>query len=239
MLEARREMDVVVRGETFRLLAERAVFWPSEGVLFVSDLHWGREPYLQSKGFAVPDSAFESESAILASLVARTQAREIWVLGDFVHHPQGLTEALREKLRHWVEAIRSGGRSRDGGVKITLIPGNHDRSAREWAPACGITLAPEGIRRGEFEFQHEGKPGSAFAWYGHLHPSIRIPELLGNRKLPCFLLRRNEAFLPAFSRLAGGGEIGRIRPSDRIYPIHGDEVFYFGFEDERPAEKGP
>jgi DNA ligase-associated metallophosphoesterase len=231
MLEAKREIDIILRNETFRLLAERAVYWPSEGALLCSDLHWGREPYLQSKGFAVPESAFESESAILTALAKRVEAREIWVLGDFIHHPQGLTASLREKLGQWGQSL--------GDVKVTLIPGNHDRSAREWAPACGLALAPEGIHRGEFEFQHEGTPGSRFAWYGHLHPSIRIPELFGHRKLPCFLVRRNEAFLPAFSRLAGGGEIGRIRPSDRIYPIHEDQVFHFGFDEERPAEKEP
>jgi DNA ligase-associated metallophosphoesterase len=229
MLEAKSEIEVLVRNQRFTLLAERAAHWAEEGALFCSDLHWGREPFLQSRGFAVPEATFEFEAATLADLARRKGVREIWVLGDLIHHPQGLDGPFREKLRHWVESL--------AGVRMILIPGNHDRTAREWAPDCGIALAPDGIRKGEFRFLHEAEAGPDFVWSGHTHPSLRIPELLGNRKLPCFLVRRNEAHLPAYSRLAGGAEIGRLRADDRVYPIHEGEIFHFGLsESEREPD---
>jgi DNA ligase-associated metallophosphoesterase len=228
MLEAKSEIDVLVRNQSFTLLAERVAHWAAEGALFCSDLHWGRESFLQSRGFAVPEATFEAESSTLAELAIRKGAREIWVLGDLIHHPQGLDGPFREKLRRWVDSL--------AGVRMVLVPGNHDRAAREWAPNCGIALAPEGIRKGEFRFLHEAESGEGFVWSGHTHPSLRIPELFGNRKLPCFLLRRNEAHLPAYSRLAGGAEIGRLSGSDRIYPIHEGKIFHFGLPESKREE---
>src|SRR6476661_4130196 len=94
-------LNVRIDGTNFMLLSERAVLWTDEHVLFCSDLHWGRESYLQKKGFAVPEVSFKRESKLLAELARNLEAKEVWVLGDFIHHPEGVTDELRAGLAEW------------------------------------------------------------------------------------------------------------------------------------------
>jgi DNA ligase-associated metallophosphoesterase len=207
---------VRIRDTSFMLLSERAVFWIDERVLFCSDLHWGRESFLQTKGFAVPEVSFEKESKLLVELSRGMEAKELWILGDFIHHPQGVTEEIRSGLRAWTNELK---------LPVTLIPGNHDRGISSWIRDSGIDVAGEALVRKDFEFRHEGEgaPGH-YVWNGHLHPAVRIPQLLGHKKLPCFWIRRDVGYLPAFSRLAGGAEIEPHRAGDRVFAVANDEV---------------
>lgn len=216
-----------VRDQTFWLSPERVVFWEEERVLFASDLHWGREAFLQRKGFAVPDVLFASDAETLSRIVDECGVKEFWILGDFSHHPAGMHDELKDRIGKWRSTLKQ--------TDVILVPGNHDRSLEKWLPECGIALHQEPIQRGAFRFLHEPErspePGfisdkeSLFSWYGHLHPAMRIPELTGSRKYPAFYVQNSCAYLPAFSRLAGGADILKIAPTDRLFPIAEDSVF--------------
>ncbi|MBC7396003.1 MAG: ligase-associated DNA damage response endonuclease PdeM [Bdellovibrionales bacterium] len=215
-------MRVEIQGQHFELFPERAALWTEKSVLICSDLHWGRENFLQKFGMAIPSHSFEMESEILYHLLKSTGARELWILGDFIHHPKGLDADLLDRLHAWLLSLQV-----ELKVEVAFVPGNHDRKFKEWAANLPLKIHPEGIRSGDFCFLHEPpleRTNNDYHWYGHLHPSLRIGALFGNRKIPCFLIRRREAFLPAFSRLAGGATVNFI-PSDRIFGIAEKQVF--------------
>jgi DNA ligase-associated metallophosphoesterase len=221
-------MRIKIREDEFVLCAERAIFWPKHRVLFCSDLHWGREAYLQSKGFAIPDRNFDLEANTLKSLLKNLGAVELWILGDFIHHPEGLHPELVERMRVWIESLRS----ETAVTSIKLIPGNHDKLFLQWASKLPLELHENGIVRDGFIFVHdesevnlkdEVNSKDQFCFSGHLHPAF-YPPMLGSEKLPCFWIRQDRAYLPAYSRLAGGMEIGKLKPTDRVYVIADKQV---------------
>lgn len=218
-------MSIEIGGSEFALMADRTVLFKEGKALLCSDLHWGREAYLQKFGMGIPAFSFTIESKILTSALIASGARELWILGDFIHHPDGLHESLFLELKNWLEYLAS-----ELKVEVSFIPGNHDRKFNDWAAKLPLKLCPSGIQTEHFTFLHEPprvRENQKFHWYGHLHPSIRIEKLFGNRKLPCFLIRENEAYLPAFSRLAGGAQFESF-PTDRIYAVAEAQVFKVG-----------
>ena len=72
-------------GEPVRLYAERALYWPARRRLVIADLHLGKGDTFRRHGIAVPSGGTADDLARLAGLLARTGARELWVLGDMLH----------------------------------------------------------------------------------------------------------------------------------------------------------
>lgn len=219
-------MNIELRGQVFSLLPERALWWPEERTLICSDLHWGRETFLQSYGMPVPERSLSRETLLLEHLIEKTGAEEWWILGDMIHHPQGLQSRLVDRMSDWMlERLRKGLRH------IRLVPGNHDRQLVEWAGNFPMTVEKDGLERKGFCFLHEpgetgergGESDGHFTWYGHLHPAVRLP-ILGARKVPCFWVRPDQGFLPAFSRMAAGFEIEPHPRRDRVYLVAEGQV---------------
>jgi DNA ligase-associated metallophosphoesterase len=213
------QFELTIEGSSFLLLPERAVFWIDEKVLICSDLHWGRELFLQKHGMPIPELVVYEERNVLENLIEKLRPVEWWILGDFIHHPEGLPDAFWQQLKSWCEDLLEKSPSL---TSIHLVPGNHDRSYPRWTVSLPIAVDAKGIERGAFFFAHEpgkkNKPHPKFAWYGHLHPAVTLP-LMGQKKLPCFWIRKHEAYLPAFSRLAGGQEIDPDCAKDRVIAI--------------------
>jgi DNA ligase-associated metallophosphoesterase len=216
-------MILKLHGQQFDLLPERIVYWKEKKALICSDFHWGREAFLQRHGMAVPEQSFQSESTLLKTTAIAQGASELWILGDFIHHPQGLHAELLAQIYAWLHGLFV-----DTSIKmVKLVPGNHDRKIKEWAKDLPLTVCAEGIREGEFLFLHEPpavQDENTYSFFGHLHPAARVPRLLGKDKLPCYFVRAHETYLPAFSRLAGGAEVRRESPHDRIFVIADDRV---------------
>ena len=218
-------MTVLIDGHEFILMASRTVFFKEKGALICSDLHWGREAYLQKFGMGIPAYSFVTESKILTAALVASGARELWILGDFIHHPDGLHETLFNELCNWLTYLKA-----ELNIEVFFVPGNHDRKFKEWAVKLPLKICPQGIETDCFIFLHEPSPhqnSKKYHWYGHLHPAVRIEKLFGNRKVPCFLVRNREAYLPAFSRLAGGAQFERVI-GDRIFAIAEEQVFNLG-----------
>src|SRR5690606_25988024 len=84
-------MELRVAGEVLQLLADRALYWPARGRLLVADLHLGKGDILRAAGIPVPSGGTGHDLARLDALLRATAARELWVLGDFLHgrrHPR-------------------------------------------------------------------------------------------------------------------------------------------------------
>jgi metallophosphoesterase superfamily enzyme len=71
---------------------------------------------------------------------------------------------------------------------------------------------------------HLQKPRTGYALCGHVHPGVRIWGAGESARLPCFVIGRERAILPAFGRFTGMADIVRVQ-SDRIVAIAGDALF--------------
>lgn len=190
-------MELTVAGEPLRLLADRALYWPARGRLLIADLHLGKGDILRAAGIPVPSGGTSHDLSRLDALLRGTAARELWVLGDFLHG------ARQPRVEAAWRALMAG----HPGCVASVVAGNHDRSLEP--DALGIIHLPDDVRDGPFRFRHvpvddnAGRdPGHVIC--GHVHPVVRIPGLPGRH--PALVLEDGQAILPAFSAFTGGRE---------------------------------
>lgn len=183
---------------------DRAVYLDAAETLVLADLHLGRE--------AVSNvSAPLGESTDLLDRLARLRSvfdpTTVVLAGDLLHSfstvPEGIEETLIELHDQCV----------DDGTDVIAIEGNHDRLLKEVWPAS-VDAAVE-LDDGTVICHGHEEPELSGQRYliGHDHPAITIE----GRKRPCLCVDptgyrgRKVAVLPAFTRLAGGVELNRLR----------------------------
>lgn len=206
-----------LQGERVVLHVERALEWPRERTLFVADVHLGKAAAFRAGGIPLPRGSTATDLRRLDSLLARTRAVRLVVLGDFLHAKAGRVAALSQSFVAW--------RARHASVEVLLVRGNHDARAgdppHEWRVSCvdePFALPPF------LACHHIARPGSGYALCGHLHPGVRIEGRGESLRLPCFVLGRDRAILPAFGRFTGLADIAPAH-DERIVAIAGDALF--------------
>jgi uncharacterized protein len=203
---------IEILGEGFQLFPDRAAFRESNKTLLVADLHWGKAETFQKSGVAVSSTVLDDDLRRLSSLIDMTGAERVWVLGDLIHSPSSLTPNVIETVTQW--------RKRHATVEFVLIRGNHDRRTvfpEEW----DLRDAGPVIVDDPFMFVHDEprETGGAFVFLGHVHPVIDLSSTVDRVRLPCFLVEKDRALLPAFSAFTGGHPIDRPRAGDRVFAI--------------------
>lgn len=194
-------LDLDIAGEPMRLYADRALYWPARGRLLIADLHLGKGDILRAAGIAVPSGGTAHDLARLDALLRRSGARELWILGDFLHgrHQPQVDAAWRALL------------AAHPGCTAAVIAGNHDRSLL--ADAVGVVRLPDDVRDGPFRFRHHPmdapRPEAGHVLCGHLHPVARLPGLPGRH--PALALDGHQSALPAFSAFTGGQRLDDAR----------------------------
>lgn len=203
------------------LLPERALWIPTQDVLCVADLHWGKAAAFRAAHVPIPMGTTSSDLARLSSALSATGASHLVVLGDLLHARAGRHEETLRTIAEW--------RERHVDVRVTLVRGNHDQHAGDPPASFGIVCTDEPFRVGPFVGLHEPAPhADGYVLAGHLHPSITVRGRgRQSLRLPAFVFGAQVGVLPAFSSFTGGGMYERAA-SDRIYAIAGSEVLSLG-----------
>jgi DNA ligase-associated metallophosphoesterase len=211
-------VTATLAGERVALLAARALFWPREATAFVTDVHLGKAASLRAGGVAIPRGATADDLGRLTQLVEATRARRLVVLGDFLHAAAGRVEALDAAFCAW--------RGRHADLVVTVVRGNHDAKAGDPPPSWRVDVVAEPYALGPFALCHE--PATrlpAYALCGHVHPGARIDGgAFASARLPCFVLGRRHALLPAFGRLTGLALV-RASAGETCVAIAGTKLF--------------
>ncbi len=220
-------IGIEVAGEHLLLRPERAVYWPRERTLFIADPHFGKAQTFRSAGIAAPERSHSADLEILSLLIEHTDAASLVVLGDLLHSRSGVRDSVIDALGSW--------RTRHKSLGVTLVRGNHDRSAGDPPAQLDIECVSPGERLGPFELVHEPDEasGDGYALSGHLHPGLQLGGTggLGRKtaaKLPAFVFGADCAVLPAFGRFTG---LASVRPAegDRLAVIADGEVIALNF----------
>jgi metallophosphoesterase superfamily enzyme len=224
-------------GQTLDLLPERAAFWREGSALLVADCHFGKAASLRRHGLAVPEGGTADDLIRLDTLLARTQAQSLVVVGDFFHSPSGYGAEVIDALVAW--------RARHDALRLTLVPGNHDRSLHRLPAALRLDIVRDPHVEAGLGFVHD--PGHVPSPHpaggrgpmrrsgesdapcghicGHLHPAIR----LGDRRVrgltaPCFWVRHGSVLvLPSFGAFTGSVAISPDA-GDRVFAVAGGRV---------------
>ena len=189
-------LEMTLANEPVRLLADRALFWPARRRLVIADLHLGKGDVFRAAGIPVPTGGTAHDLQRLDRLLRVTDARALWVLGDFLHGARNAS----------VDAAWCAFRDAHASVAMAVVRGNHDRAFD--AGVAGVDEVADGADDGPFVFRHapavedrESTAGTPHLLCGHVHPVLRIK---GTGAHPMFWLRPRATVLPAFSRFTGG-----------------------------------
>jgi DNA ligase-associated metallophosphoesterase len=211
--------STTLAGERVELHAERALYWPAGGTLFVADVHLGKAAAFRAGGIALPRGGTQADLARLTALLARTQARRLVVLGDFLHAAAGRVAALDAAFVAW--------RAAHASVALMLVRGNHDDRAGDPPAAWGVDVVAAPHPLAPFLACHEpAAPPTGYALCGHVHPGVSLQGRSAgdHARLPCFVLGRRRAILPAFGGFTGLALVAPAR-GERIVAIAGVQLF--------------
>ncbi|PLY40946.1 DEAD/DEAH box helicase [Janthinobacterium sp. ROICE36] len=208
---------VELAGESVWLLAHKAVYWPARKMLIIADIHFGKAAAFRALGVPVPRGTTTQNLLALDALLASRVCKEIVFLGDFLHARAAHADATVATMLAW--------RARHADVRLTVVRGNHDAHAGDPAAMLGIRMVDEPHQVGHLSFCHHPDtvaPGYVLA--GHVHPVFHLRADGNGLRLPCFLLGRQRAILPAFGAFTGGHAVRPVA-GERVYVTADAAIF--------------
>lgn len=168
-------------------LSSGALYWPAQGVLVVSDLHFGKSERLARRGGALLPP-FETRETLqrLDSDLETTQARRVICLGDSFDD-LAAADSMDEPDQLWLARLMAG-------RQWVWIEGNHDAGP---VTIGGTHLAEHQISG--IAFRHIATMQTPEI-SGHYHPKARI----AGQARRCFLTDATRVILPAYGTYTGG-----------------------------------
>jgi uncharacterized protein len=186
-------VSVSFGGQAFVPLPEGALYWPERRALLVADLHFEKASWFAERGQFLPPYDTQETLRCLSDIVAATQARELWCLGDSFHDVGGIERMPLSARRALAELTRA--------LDWTWVVGNHDPVLTE---AVGGRVVDE-IEVDGIILRHEADAGEARPEIsGHFHPKLRITVRGRRIARRCFVQTDCKIILPAFGALTGG-----------------------------------
>lgn len=188
------ESKLRVAGENWVLHAERALYWPRQRALLVTDVHFGKGSVLRRAGMAVPTGQTAADLARLDLLMAHYRPQRLFVLGDLVHGEAPPDAPWIGKVIAW--------REQHATVAMTLIAGNHDRHFD--ARKLGFEVIAGELRLDGIVLRHTpGVVAGSYVLAGHVHPGVIVQDGWRRHRLPAFRFGLHGGLLPAFGTLTG------------------------------------
>ena len=179
-------------GTRFAPLPEGALWWPAHRALLVADLHLEKGSAFAGRGMMLPPYDSVETLRRLGALIAATNARAVWCLGDGWHDRGGIAR-LPAAARALLAALTDA-------TDWTWILGNHDPEIA----GAGGRVAREACVDG-IALRHEADPDDpAPEISGHFHPKLRVAARGRSIARRCFVLAPTKLMLPAFGAFAGG-----------------------------------
>ena len=182
---------VTVAGVTLCADLSGALYWESERLLVVSDLHLEKGSSYAMRGQFLPPYDTIATLGRLGAVMAQYDPRRVIALGDSFHD-RDAHGRLTTPDRGVLAAMQSG-------REWVWISGNHDP---ELPDDLGGDVVAE-LAIGGVIFRHE-PTGAAGEIAGHLHPKARVSTRGRSLERRCLACDGERAVMPAFGAYAGG-----------------------------------
>jgi DNA ligase-associated metallophosphoesterase len=210
-------IPVIFADQMFQLLPDRALWWPTRSTLVVADVHFGKSSAFRMQGVPVPAGATAKDLNRLTSLLLRTGAQRLIILGDFIHSRAGRQTELLDAIAAW--------RRLHAQIPIVLVRGNHDRSSGRIPAEWDIQEVEEPFVEEGICLAHDPECNSSCPILaGHVHPVISLQDYDRSAvTLPCFVFDEMRAILPSFGTFTGGFRISR-QDGRRIFVVAGNRI---------------
>ncbi len=208
------QLSISFLNEDLILLPEKAVYWPKEKMLMLSDLHLGKAIHFRSNGIVIPEESGSKDFITLESIIKRIKPQKVCFLGDLFHSSYNKEwEKFESLINRFLE------------VEFILVLGNHDILDNAVYQKSKLTITRKLLIE-PFLLTHEPDDGKSnhYNIAGHIHPGIQLRGKGKLRaKIPCYYFGKKNAILPAFGVLTGL-HILKPKKSDTFYGIVGPDV---------------
>lgn len=199
-------------GARLLLDGRRALLWPAERTVVVSDLHLGKGQDFLRHGHLLPPYDALATLAHLHAMLSTLKPARVIALGDSFHRSNS--------LQHFSSTER---RALDDCLELVpewlWVLGNHDpEPPKELAGSVVTRWERQGIT---FRHELEGSITTPHV-IGHYHPKARIPAHRRKLSYPCFAWNDQLLIMPAFGSFTGG-----LKLDDPVLQkLLGDDVHY-------------
>jgi len=205
-------MRIILEGEQFLLLKERAAIWENQKTLLIADVHIGKVSHFRKNGIPVPSTAEKNNLWRLADIMLTHMPEKIIFLGDLFH------SVLNTSWVDFVDFLQSF-----PNTEFILVKGNHDILPEKTFLEAGLKVV-EQLEMGPFLFTHDATETDLYNVHGHIHPGVHLRGSARQRmSLPCFYFGPDTGIFPSFGDFTGLYKIKRLK-TDRIYVSTPDEV---------------
>ena len=186
------------------LLPDKAIYWPSQKVLFIADPHFGKAATFRKSGIPIPEQGTRDDCVRLSKLIEKTRADSLVILGDFFHARLGKTQEIHDILLRWRESFSE--------LNIHLIRGNHDLNSGDPWHDLQIKCHQDPFKLFDLECRHIPiSPSKEPYLAGHIHPGFTLKGKGKNRlRAACFHVNHSHIVLPAFGSFTG---LKNIKPN--------------------------
>lgn len=207
-------MDIALKGATLTLLPEKAIYWSSERVLLVADLHLGKVEHFRKAGIAVPAEAGTANYHILQELILEHNPKRVIFLGDLFHSDYNYDWELFSDFLEGHSHIR-----------FELIKGNHDILHQSQYDRTDMIFHDESLALGPFLLTHDPvEDPDYYNLCGHIHPCYKIRgKSRQYLRLPCFYFGKHGGILPALGSFTGMHPVTTY-DGDSVYVVADDQI---------------
>ena len=204
-----------INGHVLDLLPEKAIYWNSNKMLLLADLHLGKINHFRRSGVPLPTQPNSENLDRFIGLLQKYQPSRVIFLGDLFHsHYNDEWEAFGQVLRHYP------------GISFELVMGNHDIMSRHQYDKHRLVQHEGQLEIDGFVLTHEPGDYEGYNLAGHIHPGVRMQGRGRQRlKFPCFYFTPRQGVLPAFGTFTGLHPV-RPRKEDKVYIIANERVIH-------------
>jgi DNA ligase-associated metallophosphoesterase len=211
-------MEIRLKDHRLVLLPQKAIHFPDEKILVISDLHLGKINHFRRSGIPVPLKANDQNTETLIHLLGSLQPEQVIFLGDLFHsHYNDEWEVMGQVMRHYKTIL------------FHLVQGNHDIMSDHQYERHGLKVHDK-LKMNSIVFTHhpsEVEEGE-FNLAGHVHPGVRLSGR-GRQvvTLPCFYFGERSGLMPAFGAFTGLAAIP-VKKEDRVFVITDGKIIQVG-----------
>lgn len=207
-----------IQGQKLELHPHKAIYWPAQKALLLSDLHLGKGAHFRKAGIPVPMGVTDDNFNRLRELIDVFHPARILLLGDLFHSDRNHIWRTFCDFTHQHDTI-----------DFELVPGNHDIMPAAAYAEARLILRPEvyivdSLCLSHHPLEAADIPTGTYNLYGHIHPCVRLIDAAGNgMKLPAFFFGSSGGILPAFGAFTGCAEV-KTRAGDKVFVLAEGEV---------------
>jgi len=193
----------------------RCLRLPTEGILIISDCHFGKATHFRKHNLPIPQAAAVTDFQVLHDLLLLWKPNICVFLGDLFHSTKNKEwQWLAETLAYFPSC------------KFILVQGNHDILDPAMYTQAGIELTPTLELSAGIVLSHEPIESALFNICVNIHPVIALQGKAKQRmRLPCYFKTENRLYMPAFGALTGHVDMGRIEKEGSAWCFTEAEIF--------------